>query len=462
MVTRAPAELAQALRSSHGIDVTDVPVHRTLDAATEARQIGARAFTRGGRVFLPEDAGALTSSQARGLLAHELVHAAQQRRLGGALPGEGSTEGRLLEAEAVAAERQYSTSTIADEAELVHAPKPVSAHWVDNRITQRAPEAIDYLADTANLNETQRVDFTAAADLAVQQIMDEYHQRNPQTVGTAAANSGSGPFATISDEQVAQLQFLEIVNTELQREGKAPQASLSPTDAQRVREMFANSGNKNTTKDSSPESRWAERNFGAGSALGADIGGLLAFTRLGRVDRHDQVDASGNPIIPGAHPTGTGTGMGTVGTGTGIGTGTGTGTGIGTGIGAGAGSGQQDVAESSAFTRWQEDWSGSGSALGADIGGLARLFGRGRNDQHPADPNAAAQHPGAAPATAAAGTPAAAAAAAHGHDGDHARIDLSHIDMEELAVRIYDRLRSRLRRELLVDRERAGLLTDFR
>jgi len=34
--------------------------------------------------------------------------------------------------------------------------------------------------------------------------------------------------------------------------------------------------------------------------------------------------------------------------------------------------------------------------------------------------------------------------------------------MDDLAVRIYDRLRSRLRRELLVDRERAGLLTDFR
>jgi hypothetical protein len=34
--------------------------------------------------------------------------------------------------------------------------------------------------------------------------------------------------------------------------------------------------------------------------------------------------------------------------------------------------------------------------------------------------------------------------------------------LEELTQRIYDRLRSRLRTELLVDRERAGLLTDFR
>jgi hypothetical protein len=36
------------------------------------------------------------------------------------------------------------------------------------------------------------------------------------------------------------------------------------------------------------------------------------------------------------------------------------------------------------------------------------------------------------------------------------------IDLDELALRLYARLRSRLRRELLVDRERAGLLTDYR
>jgi len=33
---------------------------------------------------------------------------------------------------------------------------------------------------------------------------------------------------------------------------------------------------------------------------------------------------------------------------------------------------------------------------------------------------------------------------------------------EELAVKLYHRLRGLLRGELIVDRERAGLLTDFR
>jgi hypothetical protein len=34
--------------------------------------------------------------------------------------------------------------------------------------------------------------------------------------------------------------------------------------------------------------------------------------------------------------------------------------------------------------------------------------------------------------------------------------------LDELATRLYQRLRSRLRLELIVDRERAGRLTDFR
>ena len=38
----------------------------------------------------------------------------------------------------------------------------------------------------------------------------------------------------------------------------------------------------------------------------------------------------------------------------------------------------------------------------------------------------------------------------------------SETDMDELARKLYDRLRTRLKTELLVDRERAGFLTDLR
>jgi hypothetical protein len=46
---------------------------------------------------------------------------------------------------------------------------------------------------------------------------------------------------------------------------------------------------------------------------------------------------------------------------------------------------------------------------------------------------------------------------------DRRHVDLDDpVELDELAARIYGRLRSKLRLELIVDRERAGLLTDFR
>src|SRR5262249_3363315 len=62
-------------------------------------------FARDAEVFLPEDEGPLESPRARGLLAHELTHAAQQRVLGSNLPAEESDAGRALEAQANASER---------------------------------------------------------------------------------------------------------------------------------------------------------------------------------------------------------------------------------------------------------------------------------------------------------------------------------------------------------------------
>jgi hypothetical protein len=62
----------------------------------------------------------------------------------------------------------------------------------------------------------------------------------------------------------------------------------------------------------------------------------------------------------------------------------------------------------------------------------------------------------AAPAPAAESAPAAAPAA-----GAEA-VAQSEQHMDELAGKLYDRIRTRLRSELLVDRERAGFLTDLR
>ena len=147
VITRPPAQLAAALRASHGIDVADVAVRRDTEVEREAAQRKARAFTRGATVHLPESAGALDDRRTLGLLAHELVHAAQQRRLGSNLPLEHSPEGRALEAEALDAERTHggTPASLTSDEPLRHAPPPVTAGWVEDRLTQHA---LPYIAPT--------------------------------------------------------------------------------------------------------------------------------------------------------------------------------------------------------------------------------------------------------------------------------------------------------------------------
>lgn len=100
-----PHDILGMVRRTSGVDVSDVPIRRGQAVAEAARSFGARAFTRGAEVFLPAQEGPADEPVARGLLAHELTHAAQQRALGPDLPDETSPAGRALEAEAVTAER---------------------------------------------------------------------------------------------------------------------------------------------------------------------------------------------------------------------------------------------------------------------------------------------------------------------------------------------------------------------
>jgi hypothetical protein len=99
-----PADLADAVRRLHGVDVSDVVVSRGPEADRQAHSLGARAFTSDGEIMLPSEAGPVERSQTRALLAHELTHAAQQRALGPSLPPEHTREGAALEDAAVATE----------------------------------------------------------------------------------------------------------------------------------------------------------------------------------------------------------------------------------------------------------------------------------------------------------------------------------------------------------------------
>ena len=94
-----------AIGRRHGLDMSEVPVDRSVMGADRARHMQARGFTSHGGVVIPPEAGSLDVGRGQALLAHELTHVAQQARLGRALPPEHSQAGEALELEALSAER---------------------------------------------------------------------------------------------------------------------------------------------------------------------------------------------------------------------------------------------------------------------------------------------------------------------------------------------------------------------
>jgi len=101
----APRAVAATVGRLHRADVTDVQVRRDREAELLAASEHARAITRGGEVFIPASEGPLDSGPGSGLLAHELTHVIQQRRLGRSVPLEHSPAGRRLESDAEMTER---------------------------------------------------------------------------------------------------------------------------------------------------------------------------------------------------------------------------------------------------------------------------------------------------------------------------------------------------------------------
>jgi hypothetical protein len=102
-----PADVRTNLEPQLGVDLSGVRVHRGEESGRLAEALDARAFTVGGEVHVPASQGSLASGSGRALLAHELVHVAQQRNLGPNLPDEGSPAGRQLEHEARAMEQTW-------------------------------------------------------------------------------------------------------------------------------------------------------------------------------------------------------------------------------------------------------------------------------------------------------------------------------------------------------------------
>jgi hypothetical protein len=458
VVTRPPAELAHALRSSHGIDVTDVPVQRDTAAGSEARQQQARAFTRGGRVFLPEEAGHLSSAQTRGLLAHELVHVAQQRRLGHALPDPDSDEGRGLELEALQAERMYSSaSTQFEEPTLIHAPHSVTPGWVETRITQYAKDYFDPVIESSLTND-QRTKFDQSSSSAVQ-----------ETMSGRAGNT----FADSGELLAAQQTYLDVLNRELRQLGQDEQSSLSDRDLEQVARLLSGNSSSSGAGGNNQEYEYRRDSTTAGGFFDNLFGGSTVTmpnqgNRAGQQGQPgtqgQQAGGTGQSNQPGASGGPRGQILNRSGSG-----GTNTQT-----------DNQQHRRDSRSAGGFFDNLFGGDVTAGADISGVARFFGGGN------DAATSIQLGGTAASRDAANHPPAHQDQSHQQgqqgtqsgQGHQARLrslsdedqesegetslDLDERELDELTKLLYDRLRSRLRRELLVDRERAGLLTDFR
>ena len=89
----------------HGVDLSSVPLNRSADGDSEASRMRARAFTSDQGIVIPARVGSVETGSGEALLAHELTHVAQRARYGSTLPSESTPVGRLLEAEALVAER---------------------------------------------------------------------------------------------------------------------------------------------------------------------------------------------------------------------------------------------------------------------------------------------------------------------------------------------------------------------
>ena len=96
---RVPDTLREELEPVLGADLSNVPVHRGESTEQAAVALQAKAFTTDGEVHLPSKVGPLTSGEGRSVLAHELTHVAQQRRLG-TTPDETTPAGVQMEDEA--------------------------------------------------------------------------------------------------------------------------------------------------------------------------------------------------------------------------------------------------------------------------------------------------------------------------------------------------------------------------
>ncbi|OLF16057.1 eCIS core domain-containing protein [Actinophytocola xanthii] len=409
-----PADLASALRGPHQVDVSSIPVHRGPEVSAEARSLGARAFARGGEVYLPDEAGPLDTPKARGLLAHELVHAVQQRTLGPTLPAVHTPAGAALEAAAVAVEHAHSGHSghaHAEPAPLLHpsltqvisqaartvgvqlaplvASEPVVPPTVAPLLppTPPAPPVPDAVTP-APLAPPVRDEIDLIAEASAIRTLEEWTaptaEEEALAIEAASAPSGfaepsAGGFDPLSvadlplppelplghqrQDQELAAQVMQVMNVERASNGQQPLTTLDAETMSLIQRMVAEQTEAAATRAVI---------FGQAAASGA---------------------AQAEPPAPA--PT----------------------------------------------QSTQPETAPAAPVAAQPVQQIEALL----------PPPAPVLVPAPPPAPETTST-----------DPSDRPIEVERLDLDQLAARIYDRLRTRIRMELLIDRERAGLLTDFR
>ncbi|MFJ7209243.1 DUF4157 domain-containing protein [Streptomyces sp. NPDC098789] len=260
-----PRDMASAFALLYGVDVSAIPVHRGRGAAERASGMAARAFTEQGVVFLPEEAGPMEDRRVRGLLAHELTHAVQQRRHGSALPAENTASGIEMERQAVAAEQHFREEPGAP------APEPLAAACEHPAATEAAVRSISWTPDGGMVGGgVQR----ASTSEITRKFFDELNELRSELGDSRRVSSVS---ELDREQRIAlELRLRKAGATEDEDEG-AGQVPKRPLD---WAEVFAQSASSLTgdalrpfysrTKEEQRKSRDEWRRWALGSSSDAD------------------------------------------------------------------------------------------------------------------------------------------------------------------------------------------------
>jgi hypothetical protein len=160
-----------------GYDLKDVRVHRGPAAEELSRRLDARAFTLGGHIFGSHEDLDVSTSEGRGLLAHELTHAIQQTRPRQLEPVRSDSAGKLY-AETISHETKpelVAPSAVYPEM-VLSAPAQSSASATSPPEREAQAQANERLAAEGLTNEAEsppRINAEEVADRVYQLMQSD-------------------------------------------------------------------------------------------------------------------------------------------------------------------------------------------------------------------------------------------------------------------------------------------------